>query len=231
MSRTARIEVPGIPVHVIQRGGSRCAIIADDDDRHHHRHLLGKACNKHGVAVQAFVLMDNHVHLLLSAPQPGALSRAMHLTGQYLAQAFNARHGRTGTLWQGRFKSHLVESERYLLTVLRCIELDPLRAATVATPEAHRWSSAHTHLGSAHDPLITPHRCYLALGAHRAERAAAYRQWLCAGIDDATLVAIRTHIAQQRVLGDTRFQRMVEEAVNRPAGCRARGRPRSAPEN
>jgi putative transposase len=164
MPRQPRLELPGIPMHVTQRGVNRCAIFLDDDDRHHYRRLLREACNKHAVAIHAFVLMDNHVHLLLSSLAAGAVSCAMRAVGQAYVQAFNARHSRSGTLWQGRFKSCLVDSDRYLLAVLRYIELNPVRAAMVAAPEEYRWSSVHTHLGRSHDPLLTPHIVYLGLG-------------------------------------------------------------------
>src|SRR5690606_21228096 len=180
--------------------------------------------------VHAFVLMDNHVHLLLSAGQIGRIAPAMRAVGQAHVQAFNYRHGRSGTLWQGRFKSCLVDTDRYLLTVIRYIELNPVRAAMVARPEDYRWSSVHTHLDRACDPLITLHPLYLSLGHDSAERADTYGVWLQSGVVGAELADVRRHIAQERALGDPRFQRMVERALNRPAACRPRGRPRKRSE-
>src|SRR5690606_6226285 len=124
--------------------------------------------------VHAFVLMDNHVHLLLSASQAGRVSLAMRTAGQAHVQAFNWRHGRSGALWQGRYKSCLVDTDRYLLTVIRYIELNPVRAGMVDKPEDYRWSSVHTHLGRACDPLLSPHPLYLALGHDPGQRAEAY---------------------------------------------------------
>ena len=207
---------------------NRCAIFLDDADRLHYRRLLREACQKHRLRVHAYVLMDNHVHLLLASDRPGDVSHGMRDIGQAYAQAFNARHGRCGTLWQGRFKSCLVDSDRYMLSVIRYIELNPVRAALVAAPEEYRWSSVHAHLGKAHDPLLTQHSLYLALGAEPVQRQAAYAQWLRAGTSDEELVAVRQYIAQERALGDSRFQAMVEKALNRPATCRARGRPKAA---
>lgn len=228
MPRTPRLELPGIPMHLTQRGVNRCAIFIDDDDRHHFRQLLRRSFQERSVAIHAFVLMDNHVHLLVSSTQPGAISGAMRVAGQSYVQAFNMRHGRSGPLWQGRFKSSLVDSDRYLLSVIRYIELNPVRAAMVAAPDAYRWSSVHTHLGRVRDPLVAPHPIYLALGADTATRATAYRQWLQHGISDDDLAAIRRHLAQERALGDQRFQRLVERALNRPVACRGPGRPRKA---
>ncbi len=228
MPRQPRLELPGIPLHVTQRGVNRCAIFLDDEDRHHFRRLLRVACHKHEVAVHAYVLMDNHVHLLLNASRPGDVSRAMRVVGQTYVQSFNTRYRRCGTLWQGRFKSCLVDSDRYLLSVMRYIELNPVRAAMVNSAQDWRWSSVHTHLGLAGDPLLSPHPVYTALGADIAERAMAYVQWLKAGIEDQSLAAIRRYIAQERALGDERFQAMVEKTLNRPAACRPRGRPKKA---
>jgi putative transposase len=206
-------------MHVTQRGVNRCAIFIDDQDRHHYRRLLREACRKHGVAVHAFVLMDNHVHLLLSANRVGQIALAMRASGQAHVQAFNFRHGRSGTLWQGRFKSCLVETDRYVLTVIRYIELNPVRAAMVVRPEDYRWSSVHSHLGRACDPLLTLHPLYLALGCDPSQRAKAYDAWLRAGVGDDDLADVRRHIAQERALGDARFQHMVERALNRPVSC------------
>jgi putative transposase len=121
-----------------------------------------------------------------------------------------------------------VQSERYLLTVMRYIELNPVRAAMVETPEDFRWSSVHTHLARASDPLITPHPLYLALGNDPATRAHVYKRWLDAGIAPDDLQHLRTSARQERALGDERFQHMVQTTLGRPATCRPRGRPRLA---
>ena len=221
-----RLELPGVPMHVTQRGVNRGAIFLDDTDRHHYRYVLRAACRHYRVAIHAFVLMDNHVHLLLSSPEAGDISAAMRASGQAYVQAFNDRHGRTGPLWQGRFKSSLVGSDDYLLQVIRYIELNPVRAAMVDDPAAYRWSSVHTHLGRAQDPLLQPHPVFLALGSDPAARAAAYQCWLQAGVCDEEIQAIRRHLVQERALGNKRFQRMIETTLNRPAACHGRGRPR-----
>ena len=225
MPRQARIELPGVPMHVTQRGVNRCAIYLDDEDRHHYRRLLQEACTEHDVRLHAYVLMDNHVHLLLHADQPGAVSRAMRAIGQAYVQAFNHRHGRIGTLWQGRYKSSLVDSETYLLRVMRYIELNPVRVAMVDVPEAHRWSSVHLHLGLRPDTLVTPHPLYLSLGNTPGARADAYRAWLTAATDEDEVARIRAHIAQEKALGQPRFQAMLEKTLNRPVALKPRGRP------
>ncbi|MDQ3286675.1 MAG: transposase [Pseudomonadota bacterium] len=218
MPRRACLVLPNQPLHVTQRGVNRAAIFLDDQDRHHYRRLLRAACSLHGVAIHAFVLMDNHVHLLLTPPTASSLAQAMRISGQSNVQAFNARHRRSGTLWQGRFNSW---------TVCRYIELNPVRAAMVARPEDYRWSSVHTHLGTACDPLISLHPLYLALGSTIDARATAYREWLDLGVSHEELADIRRYIGQQRALGDPRFQAMVEKTLNRTAVYRPGGRPKA----
>jgi putative transposase len=225
MARPLRIDLPGWPMHVTQRGVNRCAIFLDDDDRHHYLRLLREACRVHAVALHAYVLMDNHVHLLLTTRRAGDRCRAMHSVGQRYVQAFNLRHRRVGTLWQGRFKACVVDTDTYLLTVMRYIELNPVRAAMVVSPEAHPWSSARAHLGLRGDPLLDEHAMYLALGTTPAARHAAWRSWLAHGVDEDALNAIRRHLTREAALGDERFRAMVEKTLNRAVRCLPRGRP------
>lgn len=151
--------------------------------------------------VHAFVLMDNHMYLLVSADKAGAVSSAMRLSGQSYVQAFNVRHRRSETLWQGRFKSRLVQTERYVLMVLRYIELNPVRARMVALPTEYRWSSVHTHLGHAKSKLIRSHEVNLHLGCHAVEQASVYAKWLHAVLAREADYAIFLHVTQERGLG------------------------------
>ena len=226
MPRRPRLELPGIPLHVTHRGVNRAATFLDDEDFSHYRQRLGDALAAHGIALHAYVLMTNHVHLLLTPQAPGALSAAMRELGQGYVPNFNRKHRRTGTLWEGRFKSCLVDSERYLLTVHRYIELNPVRAAMTASPELYRWSSAPASLGLSADPIMTFHPAYLALGPDPAQRGRLHREWLQQAMADEELDAIRTHLRQERALGDPRFQAMAAKTLNRPVAVRPRGRPR-----
>ncbi len=131
MPRQARLEIPGVALHITQRGVNRCAIFLDDDNRRHYLRLLGESAASHDLQIRAYVLMGNHVHLPVRSGEQGNVSRAMRQLGQACVTAFNRRHRRTGTLWQGRFKSCRVDSDRYLLTAYRYIELNPVRAAMV----------------------------------------------------------------------------------------------------
>ena len=160
-----------------------------------------------------------------------AVSRMMQAIGRRYVRAFNAKYARTGTLWEGRFRSCLVDSERYLLTCLRYIELNPVRAGLVALPWDYRWSSVHAHLGLRPCPLSRPHPVYAALGADAVTRAARYRELLLEPLDDEHLSAVRAHMRQERALGSPRFQAMVEKTLRRPVGVRQAGRPVPPPDS
>lgn len=228
MPRRPRLELPGVPLHVTHRGVNRAATFLDDEDFSAYRQLLGEILPAHGIAVHAYVLMTNHVHLLATPATIGSLSAAMCQLGRRYVPTFNRRHGRTGTLWEGRFKSCLVDSDRYVLTVQRYIELNPVRAAIAEMPEAYRWSSARASHGLAPDSLVSFHPVYLALGHGEIARRAAYRNWIAEAIDEEEMQAIRSHLQQERALGHPRFQAMVERTLNRHVVVRGRGRPRKA---
>lgn len=227
--RTARLEIPGVPLHVIQRGVDRCTVFHDDQDRRCYRSLLGRACDRYRVRTHAYVLMGNHVHLLLAAAEAGAISRAMRTIGQSYAQYFNRRHGRTGTLWQGRFKSCLVGDDRYLLTVVRYIELNPVRAGMVDDPAAYPWSSVRVHLGERQEPWVVPHPLFMALGRDTRQRGEVWRRLLLEGIAADDIVAIRRHLSRERALGEARFLEEVEERLGHSVACRPPGRPARKP--
>lgn len=224
--RRPRLELPGIPLHVTHRGVNRAATFLDDDDCAAYLHHFQLASAAYGVRLHGYVLMTNHVHLLASADEAGAISGTMQALGRRYVRAINARHGRTGTLWEGRFKSCPVDSDRYLLRCLRYIELNPVRAAMVDRPEAYRWSSVHAHLGTRSDSRLTPHPSYLMLGPDQDTRARRYRELLVEPLNADELSAIRDHIRQERALGSPRFQAMIEKALNRPVAIRQAGRPR-----
>ena len=207
-------------MHVTHRGVNRAAVFLAARDFEVYRSELGDALARDGISLHAYVLMTNHVHLLLSAPRAGAVSRALCRLGRRYVPAFNRRYGRTGTLWEGRYKSCLVDSETYLLWVYRYIELNPVRAALVADPEGYAWSSVHANLGRRADDLVTPHPAFSAFAARQS-----YRDWLLARVSDDELDAIRRYVRQERALGSARFQRMVAETLNRPVVCAPRGRP------
>jgi len=226
MPRRPRLLIADVPLHITQRGVNRGATFIDAEDHRRYRELLVEVSRAHDLRVHAYVLMSNHVHLLVTPERVSDLAYAMRRLNQCYVGAFNRRHGRTGTLWESRFRSCLVDSERYALTVYRYIELNPVRAAMVDDPAHYRWSSARENLGLRPQGFLTPHAVYLALGTDTAERARSYGEWLRSGIANEDLDAVRSHIRQQRALGSPHFQAMVARTLNRPVAVRPRGRPR-----
>ena len=222
--RRPRLELPGIPMHITHRGVNRAATFIDDEDCAAYLQALEVAARMESVAIHAYVLMTNHVHLLVGSDLPGAVSRMMQSLGRRYVRAFNARHGRTGTLWEGRYKSCLVDNDSYFLTCVRYIELNPVRAAMVIQPWDHRWSSVHFHLGLRANSRVTPHPVYLALG-NESTRADAYRTLLLEPLQEEALARIRAHLRQERALGSPAFQAMVAKTLNRPTAVRPPGRP------
>ncbi len=202
MPRTPRIESPLIPMHITQRGINRCRVFLDDEDFHHFKQTMAEAFAEEGIALHAYVLMGNHYHLLLTAPAPGIIGFAMRRIGARFVPCYNWKHGRTGGLWEGRFKSCLVESERYFLNVQRYIELNPVRAGMVERAEHYRWSSIHSSLGHVMDPIVSQHACYLGLGSSQVQRSIAYRDYLGQAPVELELSFLRQHIHQNRAIGN-----------------------------
>lgn len=215
MPRTARFVIPGIPFHVTQRGVDRMAIFRDDSDRRHFCGLLRDATRLHGVAVNAWTLMHNHVHLLLTPKTADGLWRAMKRCTQRYASAFNSRHGRIGPLVQGRFHSSPVGTRRYFLEVVRYIELNPVRAGMVRDATHYPWTSAHVHLDHGTDSLVDVHEEFLMLGPTPAERARVWNAWLRAGIRPRRLQSLREHLRRGRPYGDGAFRAAVVTARER----------------
>jgi putative transposase len=226
VARSPRLDLPGVPQHVIQRGNNRQPCFLADEDYTAYRQDLRDAAKHDHCAIHAYVLMTNHVHLLVTGAEPGSASRMMQRLGRRYVACFNARYRRTGTLWEGRFKASLVDTCRYLLTCYRYIELNPVRAAMVADPADYRWSSFHCNAHGQPDPLITPHAAYLSLAATPGARQTAYRSLFAHAISDDEMVDIRAHVQQQKALGDSRFQAEIEAMLNRKVAIRPRGRPR-----
>ena len=225
MARQPRFDLPGIPQHIVQRGNNRLPCFLDDVDRAHYLSLLREALLDTECMLHAYVLMDNHVHLLVSPACTGAVSRLMQKLGRRYVRQFNLRHRRTGTLWEGRYKSCLVDSRDYLLRCYQYIDLNPVRARMTDVPESFRWSSCRAHCAQE-DPLVTHHRAYLELGSDTAERAAAYQAILYEPLSDDLLDEIRNYLQQQRALGCTDFQHMIQAKTQRFAGIRPAHRPR-----
>jgi putative transposase len=230
MARQPRLDLPGIPQHVVQRGNDHQACFAEETDYRRYLQELREAARKHDCTIHAFVLMTNHVHLLVTPASVGAVSRMMQAVGRRYVGSFNARYRRTGTLWEGRFKAALVDSERYVMACYRYIELNPVRARMTMDPADYPWSShGHNAMGQ-HHPMITAHPEYTGLGSTPAARQAAYRALLSEHLDEQQLVDLRLHTQQQRAWGSDRFRQQIEALTQRAAGVRPRGRPHKPPE-
>ncbi len=214
---------------MVQRGNDRGACFAAPVDYGQYLQELREAATKHGCAVHAYVLMTNHVHLLVTPTEPGAISRMMQAVGRRYVGSFNARYRRTGTLWEGRFKAALVDTARYALTCYRYIELNPVRAHMVEGLSDYPWSSYHANALGQPNPLLTPHEAYLALDEDNATREVAYRAWVNNTFDEAEITELRQHTQQQRAWGSDRFRQQVEALTQRAATVRPRGRPRKVP--
>ena len=223
MARQPRFILPGQPQHVIQRGNNRDVIFASEDDYLFYLEKLDVACRRFDCALHAYVLMTNHVHLLMTPNSGDGIGKVMQSLGRYYVQYFNYQYKRTGTLWEGRYKSTLLDSEAYLLTCSRYIELNPVRADMVDHPSDYRWSSyGHNALGETNG-LISPHEVYLRLGSDPELRCEAYRHLFDAHIDDEKLDEIRASTNRSWVLGSERFKEQIEALTKRQAAPRVRG--------
>jgi len=227
MARLPRLSVPGYPHHVIQRGNNRQAIFLADADRLRMLELLEDHARQHEVAVHAYVLMDNHFHLLLT-PQTGeGLSRLMQAVGRRYVRYFNDSHGRSGTLWEGRYKSTLIEAERHLLACMAYIDLNPVRAGLVTAARDYPWSSHGHYAGLRVDRMVTPHPLYWALGNTPFAREAAYAKLVQEGLSQQQQLALSESALRGWVLGSPDFMAALQTKTGRRLSKSPPGRPRS----
>ena len=176
MARKPRFNIPGMPQHVIQRGNNRNACFYDESDYRFYLECLAKASEKFDCDIHAYVLMTNHVHLLVTPHADYAVSQMMQSVGRRYVRYINRCYRRTGTLWEGRYKAALVDSERYLLMCSRYIELNPIRANIVDGPADYKWSSYRHNAFGELDDCVKAHPLYEALGADAESRQVAYRR-------------------------------------------------------
>lgn len=226
MARLPRLTAPGLPHHLIQRGNNRQPVFVDEVDCARFLGDLAELAASHGLAIHAYVLMPNHVHLLATPAADDTLARLMQALGRRYVRWFNARHRRTGTLWEGRFRSTVVEADRYLLACMRYIELNPVRAGLVEDPAAYRWSSYRHQIGLLVDPLITEHAVFWALGNTPFERQLAYRRLFEHGVRAEEVGAIRRATQRGWALGEPGFVEEIGVKAGRRASPVRPGRPR-----
>ena len=223
MARLPRFVISGQPQHIIQRGNNRDVIFAADEDYQYYLQKLADACKKYECEIHAYVLMTNHVHLLLTPHTKNGISKVMQYIGRYYVQYFNFQYKRTGTLWEGRYKATLLDSDGYLLTCNRYIELNPVRAGMVKDPVEYPWSSYHCNALGEEDKLITAHPVYKALGNSNSSRISNYHALFEKPIPDSELEAIRVATNKAWVLGNNRFQAKIEKLLDRQVQPKPRG--------
>jgi len=227
MPRPTRIDLPGVPQHLVARGNNKTALFHDDVDRRVFLRYIEEAALACRCDVHAFVLMTNHVHLLATGHENGAISRMMQAIGRRYGRYANRAHGRTGTLFEGRFKGSLIDSDRYLFTCMRYIELNPVRAGMVRQPGEYDWSSFRHNAGVEHFSWLVPRGEYQSLGKDRSQRAGAYRALFAEPIADADLEALRCHARKGEAVGGDEFLARIEAVLKRPVRVASPGRPRN----
>jgi putative transposase len=227
MARKPRFNLPGYPQHVIQRGNNRQPCFFTQEDHLKYREALVGAANRTGCQIHAYVLMTNHVHLLITPATEHGLGELMQSVGRRYVRYVNYSYGRTGTLWEGRYRASLVQSEKYLLTCYRYIELNPVRAGMVGHPGEYRWSSYAANAEGSSDAVVCPHSEYTALGGDAMQRCRVYRELFSDIVEADALHAIRKTVNGEFVLGNDRFKDEIEHQLARRVRPGKRGRPRA----
>lgn len=217
--------LPGIPSHVIQRGNNRTACFFSEQDYRFYLTCLDEARRKYNVAVHAYVLMTNHVHLLMTPDCPMGIPRVMQSIGRRYVQYVNYAYRRSGTLWESRHKASLIQAENYLFTCYRYIELNPVRAQIVSHPGDYHWSSYRYHAYGEPNRIIQDHIVYCQLDKNPEARQAGYRDLFSTDIGKVSLHAIRKAVNFSLPLGNDRFREEVEQTLGRKLGQGRRGRP------
>ena len=228
MPRKPRFFLPNVPVHAIQQGNNRQVIFFDEEDYQRYLDWMKVAAEKYACKIHAYVLMTNHVHLLITPEHLDSLSRFFQYVGRYYVAYVNNTYGRTGTLWEGRYKANIIEEERYLLSCYRYIELNPVRAGMVKRPEDYLWSSYRYNALAINNPLLSQHKLYLQLGKNEVSRKAAYQGLFQTSFDSGLLDDLRVCLQSGTPLGNDCFRNQIEQALKVKVGQAKRGRPRQS---
>ncbi len=228
MPRKPRFFLPTIPVHIVQRGHSRAPVFFEENDYFAYLSWLKQAADRYECAIHAYVLMTNHIHILATPYASQTISRVMQYIGRHYVPFINHKYGTSGTIWDGRFKASLVDNEQYLLSCMRYIELNPVRANMVQVPAAYPWSSYRANAQGEMDSRITPHPLYMRLGDTLHERQDAYQGLFGEQINTNELTVIRNAWQTGTPLGNETFKQMIESKLNCKVGHDKRGRPKRA---
>ena len=224
MPRRARLAVAGIPWHIIQRGNNRQACFYAEADYHRYLQDLGEQSGKFGCQVHAYCLMTNHIHFVVTPDTETSISNTMKVVGSRYAQYVNRKYSRTGTLWEGRHRSSLIDCDNYLLACYRYVELNPVRASMVDHPIDYPWSSHATNVGKVQG-FTTPHAVYMNLGKTPERRAQAYCCLFDTPIDNTVIRLVRRSTFYGQPIGSEQFRRAVEKSHGIKPGYTRRGRP------
>ncbi len=227
MARLPRLTLPGYPHHVIQRGNNRQDIFVASQDRQFLLDLLQEGAAKFQVAIHSYVLMGNHFHLLATPETADGLPRMMQAVGRRYVRLFNDARERTGTLWEGRYRSTLIQSDRYLLACMVYIDLNPVRAGIVSQPLDFAWSGYGHYVGARIDPLITPHALYWDLGNTPFAREVAYADLVANGISDQQKSELTRSALSGWALGEVDFVQTLQNQTTRRVSKASAGRPLS----
>jgi len=228
MPRKPRFVIPGVPLHIVQRGHNRAAVFFEDEDYLAYIDWLKQAALKYRCHVHAYVLMTNHIHILASPEDNEGITRMMQYIGRYYVPYINRKYGRSGSLWEGRYKASLVQEETYLLQCMRYIEMNPVRAGMVKSPLDYRWSSHHRNAYGigVRDDFLEPHLIYHELGFDKGSRQAAYLTHFDAVESSDALSQINACWQTGVPLGDGRFKVEIESLLGQKVGYNRRGRPK-----
>jgi putative transposase len=229
MARLPRLIVPNQPHHVIQHGNDRQQIFRDADDHAIFLKWLREASRQFKVAIHAYALMPDHLHLLATPSDESGLGRMMQWIGRHYVPYFNQKYSRSGTLWQGRYKATVIESERYFMACSAYIELNPVRTGLAYAPQDYPWTSYAHHVGIHLNPVITDHALYWALGNTPFSREAAYRNLLEQGLTADEVLAVTEATRKGWALGSDKYKAQLEKTINRRVQPAKRGRPARLP--
>lgn len=227
MARLPRLTVPGYPHHVIQRGNNRQPIFGDDADYRFLLELLQQYARDSKVSIHSYMLMGNHFHLLATPEVDKGLPGMMQAVGRRYVRYFNGRYGRSGTLWEGRYRSTLVQAERYLLACMVYIDLNPVRAGMVTDPAQYAWSSYRHYAGLGSDRLVTPHPLFWELGNTPFAREQAYADLIAAGLSRDVQQALSDSAHRGWALGDASYLAELARRSGRRPTPLGKGRPKS----
>jgi len=217
-----------VPVHIVQRGQSREPVFFEADDYHAYRRWMTESAIRYECAIHAYVLMTNHIHILATPKGKHGISQMMQYIGRRYVPYINHTYGTSGSIWEGRFKASLIHDEQYLLTCLRYIEMNPVRAAMVKNPGQYRWSSYRANAQNKKDDTITPHQLYNRLGRTISDRKEAYRALFKTHLDEEDLTEIRDALQTGTPLGNELFKEKIEKKLKSKVGQAGRGRPKRA---